>query len=196
MRFPDVLVGHLFFVILAVFPSCASTPAASPESIYSSHRPVIDRFSLEKEIHRLVNRQRLEHGLAPLKFDPALSSIARGHSRDMARRRYFAHLSPEGVDFSGRYQKGQYVCSVRVGSVIYLGAENLALNSLYASVLTKGGKTFYDWNSSERVAATTVQGWMESLGHRKNILTPEFSKEGIGVEIAPDDRIYITQNFC
>ncbi len=37
---------------------------------------------------------------------------------------------------------------------------------------------------------------MKSPGHRENILTPHWKREGIGVEIAPDDNVYITQNFC
>jgi len=37
---------------------------------------------------------------------------------------------------------------------------------------------------------------MKSPGHRKNILTPYWKKEGIGVHIGPDDKVYVTQNFC
>ena len=58
------------------------------------------------------------------------------------------------------------------------------------------GAAYYDWNSQEKIAETTVQGEMKSPGHKKNILTPYFKAEGIGVVIAPDDKVYITQNFC
>jgi uncharacterized protein YkwD len=114
----------------------------------------------------------------------------------MALRGYFSHVSPEGGDFSERYGKARYTCSVRIGSTIYEGGENIALNNLYASTRTVNGVVSYAWNSEEEIARTTVQGWMNSAGHRRNILTPYFRKEGIGVHIGSDDRVYITQNFC
>ncbi len=95
-----------------------------------------------------------------------------------------------------RYKQAGYECGITVGRTIYTGAENIALNNLYNSVTTINGKAYYDWNSMEGIAVSTVDGWMKSPGHRKNILTPHWRNEGIGVFIAPDDRVYITQNFC
>ncbi len=77
-----------------------------------------------------------------------------------------------------------------------MGAENIALNHLYDSVTTVNGEPFYDWNSMDKIAETTVQGWMKSPGHRRNVLTPYFRSEGIGVVISNDGKVYITQNFC
>ena len=51
------------------------------------------------------------------------------------------------------------------------------------------------WNDPDHVAKDAVNGWMDSPGHRKNILTPEFDREGIGVKVSAFS-IYITQNFC
>jgi len=41
-----------------------------------------------------------------------------------------------------------------------------------------------------------VRGWMDSPGHRKNILTPHWRNEGVGVFLSPDEKVFITQNFC
>ncbi len=114
----------------------------------------------------------------------------------MSRRGYFGHRSPSGANFSDRYEGAHYTCSVAIGSTVYQGGENIALNNLYAAATTRDGVVLYDWRSEETIARTTVQGWMDSASHRKNVLAPYFQKEGIGVHIAPDDRIYITQNFC
>jgi uncharacterized protein YkwD len=114
----------------------------------------------------------------------------------MGARGYFSHETPEGRTFSFRYDAARYVCRVRVGSTVYLGAENIALNHLYDRVTTVNGIATYDWNSEDRIAETTVRGWMSSPGHRRNILTPHWGKEGIGIFIAPGDTVYITQNFC
>jgi len=53
----------------------------------------------------------------------------------------------------------------------------------------------YHWNSPEAIAQTTVAGWMNSSGHRENILTLTFDREGIGIAIA-SEKVYITENFC
>jgi uncharacterized protein YkwD len=159
-------------------------------------KPSLNVEKLEKTIHALINKERQENGLSLIIWDDALSQIARKHSRDMSKRNYFDHYSPEGHDYLYRYEQEGYQCAVVEGRTIHMGAENIALNYLYDSVTTINGEPYYDWNSQDKIAETTVQGWMRSLGHRKNILTPYFQKEGIGVIISPDDKVYITQNFC
>ncbi len=199
-RFPRNLKtpARAALMILLIAAAACVGPQPRPVSRPLAHKgkPHIRVVDLEKKIHALVNRERQQHGLAPLEFDHALVVIARKHSRDMSSRKYFDHVSPEGHDFSYRYRKAGYSCAITAGSVIYAGAENIALNNLYDSVTTVNGEAFYDWNSLDRIAETTVQGWMKSSGHRKNILTPNWRNEGIGVVISPDDKVYITENFC
>jgi uncharacterized protein YkwD len=54
----------------------------------------------------------------------------------------------------------------------------------------------YKWNSLEEIANQAVTGWMNSEGHRKNILDDHFQQEGIGVAFSTDNKIYVTENFC
>ncbi len=184
-------------ILLIVLTSCAGPqPRPAMRPLAHKGKPHIRIVDLEKKVHALINRERKQHGLEPLEFDHALVVIARKHSRDMSARKYFDHFSPEGHDFAYRYKKAGYSCAITVGRTIYTGAENIALNNLYDSVTTVNGEAFYDWNSEDRIAETTVQGWMKSPGHRKNILTPVWRNEGIGVVISPDDKVYITENFC
>ena len=152
---------------------------------------------LEQLIHELVNQRRAENGLAEMAWEERLAEIARYHSRDMAERGYFDHLSPEGEDFSARYAMFGYDAGNRVGDVVYRGAENLFLNSLYRSytyIKGTGEVVKYDFSTLEEIAQSTVDGWMESEGHRENLLMPHFIKEGVGVVFARDGRIYISQN--
>jgi uncharacterized protein YkwD len=74
-------------------------------------------------------------------------------------------------------------------------SENIFQNNLYSSITYINGVPNYHWNSLEEIAKTTVEGWMKSPGHRENLLGYHTS-EGIGVAIASDDKVYITQNFC
>ncbi len=191
-----VIVISLFIVFSSV-AACAPKQPAQPISIPPQHaKPRISISALELRIHDLINDERKKHGLSPLGWSTALSNIARKHSADMAKRNYFSHYTPEGHDFSYRYKAAGYSCAISVGRRIYGGAENIFQNNLYDRIVYVNGEAHYDWNSMERIAVTSVQGWMNSSGHRKNILTPHWRSEGIGVVIAPDDKIYITQNFC
>ncbi len=115
----------------------------------------------------------------------------------MATRAYFSHVSPEGHDFSYRYGQEGYKCEVEGrNGFFYTGGENIFQNNLYDRVVISNGVKRYYGNSVDRIAETTVDGWMKSPGHRKNILMPSWVSEGIGVTISPDDKVYITQNFC
>lgn len=75
-------------------------------------------------------------------------------------------------------------------------AENIEQNNMYDSIEYINGVPFYHWLTEDQLAGSVVQTWMGSEGHRQNILTPAFYSEGIGVAIASDDKVYITEDFC
>lgn len=159
-------------------------------------QPAVAATDLAKRIHAQINERRKKHGLRSLTWNDSLSQIALKHSRDMANRNYLGHDTPEGITFSDRYRLDGYSCEIRIGNQVHTGAENIALGRLYNSMSTRNGVADYRWNSVQQIALKTVDGWMNSPGHRENILTPYWRQEGIGVEIGPGNRIYITQNFC
>lgn len=190
----DIIIAGLLASMLF---SCAG-----PRAVPSDHvppelaKPRVSIAELEQQIHARINDERRNQGLSPLSWNSALSRIAGKHSRDMAKKKYFAHQSPEGYGFSDRYQKDGYSCSIPVKNLIYTGAENIFQNNLYDRIVYVNGVARHGWNSMQKIAETTVKGWMNSPGHKKNILTPHWRSEGIGIFIAPDDKVYITQNFC
>ncbi len=161
-------------------------------------KPEFDFYEIERMVHDLTNQQRVNNGLSPVTFDSEISEIARSHSLDMSNRSYFSHETPEGLHPTDRADKAGYSCTKMVGMMIYSGiAENIFQGNLYDSYYTVNGIiTSYSWNTNEDIAKITVDGWMDSPGHRKNILTEMFDREGIGVVISADDKVYITQNFC
>ena len=151
---------------------------------------------LERAIHDLVNRERRTKRQQLLAWDASLAVVARRHSDDMAKRKYFSHRSPEGETFGMRFKKGGYACALRIGNKVHMGAENIAQVHRYASVNVVNGAQYFDWNSESKIARETVAGWMGSPGHRANILTRHWRREGIGLGIAKDGKIFATQNFC
>lgn len=117
------------------------------------------------EVLRLVNLERAKAGLSPLTLSKELSDVAVLKSKDMALFNYFDHNSPNyGSPFDMMKDMG----------ISYKAAgENLAVG----------------YSTPEAV----VKGWMESPGHRRNILNSMFNKMGLG--IYEGSRIYWTQMF-
>ncbi len=198
-RYKPARILIVLYVLIFLLSCAVPQPSRAPRrtEFEKRPRPAISIAELQIQIHSLINKERQKHGLSPLAWNETLSRIARKHSRDMAKRHYFSHYSPEGHDFSYRYKQEGYQCTVPAGANnYYTGAENIFQNNLYDRITTVNGVKYFDWNSQKKIAETTVEGWMHSQGHRKNILTPYWRKEGIGIDVSPDDKVYITENFC
>jgi uncharacterized protein YkwD len=174
-------------------------PPANPPSdpIVHPTPPDIDLDELALRVHELINEEREKHDLAVLDWDSRLARIAELHSDDMAEREYFDHVNPDGEDPSDRAERRGYDCFKIQGAYYTIGiGENIMQGWLYDSVYYVGGAPIYQWITEEEIAELTVSGWMDSEGHRKNILTESYDKEGIGVASTSDYKLYITENFC
>jgi uncharacterized protein YkwD len=151
---------------------------------------------LEKKIHNMINRERQKKGLPALSWDDSLHRIARQYSQDMVQRNFFSHHDPEGRTFCDRYKAAGFECKIKAGDTICLGAENIAQDNLISASSYKDGTTFLSSNTEDKIAESVVKRWMNSKGHRGNILTPYFKRQGIGVALSEDGKVYITENFC
>ena len=115
----------------------------------------------------LTNHARSVRGLAPLARSGALDAAAQGHTNDMIARDYFDHETPEGLGPGDR--------AVAAGFAGRFVGENIA-----------GG---YE------TARETVQQWMESAGHCRNILGTGYTAIGVGAGLGGEYRTSWTQNF-
>jgi len=161
-------------------------------------KPEHDTSIIEKLVHQYTNEQRQQHGLNQLVSDRNLAKIAYGHSLDMATNDFFDHTNLKGLEPTDRADTARYSCTKNYGSYYTEGiAENIFQHNLYNSIsYINGIPTSYDWNTNDEIAYQVVDGWMNSPGHRDNILESNYDKEGIGVAITLDDKVYVTQNFC
>jgi uncharacterized protein YkwD len=163
--------------------------------LFQNPRPEIRVPELEQRIHELINGERKVSNRPALAWDDELAKLARAHSEDMAKRKYFKHVTPEGMTPMKRAQAGGYNGCQLIG-------ENIFQNNLYSRVIEerkrKNSEKIYDWNSAEKIASTTRTAWMDSDDHRQNILDKNYTREGVGVAIAEDDdgKVYITQMLC
>ena len=157
-----------------------------------------DPRTIEKLVHEYTNDERKKFGLMELGYDNKLANIARGHSLDMAFYNFFEHDNLDGMDPTDRAKILGYSCTKTYGNYYTDGiSENIFQHNLYNSInYVNGIPVSYDWNTNDQIAKDVVNGWMDSPGHRANILEPNYDKEGIGVSISDDDKVLVTQNFC
>lgn len=134
------------------------------------------------EIHRLVNEQRTQNGVPALEVDQAgVTNAAIKHSRNMARTGIASHV----IDGKGPADRlrDENVSFTAVGENIY-----------YSWCQTNGQPSY---NVAD-FAQKAVSWWMNSPGHRANILNPDFTHTGIGIWAIPRDGkgyMYATQVF-
>ena len=124
-------------------------------------------ISLEQEVANIVNKERAARGLAPLKFNWELSRVARMKSQDMINKNYFSHTSPTyGSPFN---------MMENFGFKFTAAGENIAY-----------GQT---------TPAEVMNSWMNSPGHRANILSPIYTEIGVGAAKKANGTLYWTQMF-
>ena len=156
-------------------------------------------LAVESEVHRLTNEERVKRSLRPLSYDPVLASIAQGHSKDMAQLDYFDHDNLRGQAPSDRAGQAGYRCRKDCGSYYTVGiAENIFQTWLFSSYTTSlsGLVVSRNYMTMEEIASQVVDGWINSPGHRENILNARYDREGIGIAVSSDGKVYVTQNFC
>ena len=120
--------------------------------------------AFEQQVVELTNQERAKNGLPALKLDVELSKVARDKSKDMQTKNYFSHTSPTyGSPFD----------MMKAYGISYKSAgENIAMG--------------------QRSPEEVVQAWMNSQGHRENIMNPNFTHIGVGHVTAGN---YWTQMF-
>jgi uncharacterized protein YkwD len=125
----------------------------------------------------LVNATRQDHGLPPLALEDKLSSAAQAHADDMFARHYHAHTSPEGRTVVDRYADVG-------GNRWRLIAENIAHCSGCRPPRRAG------------VVTRLQAGWMNSPGHRENILRAGLTHFGFGMVVDEQRQLYAVQTFA
>jgi uncharacterized protein YkwD len=150
----------------------------------------IDIRMLELKLFERINQERIKYGLPPLKWNEELSEVARAHSIEMAENNYFAH---EGLDC----KKVDYRVSKK-GIFYTIVGENLLQISLINNYLYDP-KTLEirkrEYRTLDELVEESVKSWMDSPGHRKNILNKDFDETGIGIAIQNVPKVYMEEKI-
>ncbi len=144
-----------------------STPTTPSSG--SNSQPATNTSGLtadEAKAFQLLNADRAAHGLPALKLNMNLVRLAENYGQDMINRNYFSHYNPEGQSpFDRMNQAG----------IRYIAAgENLAINTSVAAA---------------------EKAFMNSSGHRANILNSNYTEVGIGVRTSASGSVYVVQEF-
>lgn len=146
----------------------AGTSTAGSSSTVPASSPVSSGSTSadEKRAFDLLNADRASHGLKALKFNSQLTRLGEKYAQDMINRNFFSHYNPEGQSPFDR---------MKAAGISYNTAgENLAINS--------------------NVAAAQ-KAFMNSSGHRANILNTSYTEVGIGVRYDAKGSAYVVQEF-
>jgi uncharacterized protein YkwD len=143
--------------------------------LYASYEPLAANVVLELDLLNKTNAARAENGLPALQADETLALAARHHALEMATLNYFSHQSPT----AGSATPPERIANA--GSPYVAVGENIAKMPPMQSV---------------SLANETVTGWMNSPGHRANILETSFTHVGFGVAQDAQGFTYIVQNFA
>lgn len=155
------LTAAALAVCLAAGSLAAQTLPATPQACPDTATTPVDA-SLQAALD-LVNAQRKQAGVAPLTLNPLLTKAAQSFADDMAAYNYFSHYGRDGSTPGSRITAAGYKWSSY--------GENIA-------------KGYASWQDA-------IRGWMNSPGHRANMLNARFKEIGLGVK----NRVYV-QDFA
>jgi uncharacterized protein YkwD len=159
-----------FAVGIWIFLPLAAPPAFCDDAPSARAVPDAELARLEAELAEAVNRYRADHHRIALARRGDLDAVARGHSADMAARRYLSHQSPEGKSWVDR------LAAARIEGFAMAG-ENVGFTSRGAP--------------NDEI----LQGWIGSTVHRDNLLAPAYNATGLGIARAADGALYYTQVY-
>lgn len=140
--------------IIAANPQIANPNLIYPGQVLTVPQKDAAVTAYEDEVIRLVNDIRAQNGLKPLTANWELSRVARYKSQDMANQHYFSHTSPT------------------------YGSPFQMMKAFGISYRTAGENIAY----GQRTPQEVVNAWMNSSGHRANILNASFTQIGVGYE--------------
>ena len=162
-KLSSLLIAALLPVLAIATPAHAATGKRSSACSDTRVVPVAGSVAeVERATVCLLNAERAKRQLRPLSSNQRLARAADRHTDDMVRRGYFEHDSRNGDSFSDRIRDTGYLSRVST----WIVGENLAWGS--------GGLSTAD---------AIVRAWMNSPGHRANILNRRFREVGIAITL-------------
>jgi uncharacterized protein YkwD len=122
--------------------------------------------AFEAQVFAVVNQRRAEAGLAPMSVEPRLTQASRDYAKVLADHNHFSHTGPDGSSLVSRIEAAGFPFTVQVGEVLA-------------------------WGSDGWPPADIVKAWMDSPSHREQILSPVYTRAGIGCYFTDDGQFMV-----
>lgn len=149
-------------------------------------------LEIEQAVFEGTNAERVKAGLSPLVRDPNLDVVARDHSLDMAANSYYSHTDLRGGGPTDRARAHGYSPP---GPSPWVGLGEVCHKIPVGVISHPSGLPELVVNWPSFIGSSVVAAWMNSPGHRDQMLTPSYRYVGVG--IAFDGKYYLaTQDFC
>jgi uncharacterized protein YkwD len=132
---------------------------------------VVNTSGVERAAFDVINQKRVDSGLSPLVWSDDLAQIARLHSHNMAEQNFFDHRDQANKLVNDRAVDAGLKDWRAIG-------ENIAFNRGFKDPIEKA-----------------VELWLDSSGHRQNLMNPMWNETAVGVAVGPDGSYYFTQVF-
>jgi uncharacterized protein YkwD len=150
-------------------------PTPNQNATFKANAVLVDSAALasklEQQAFEILNEKRKENGLPPVQWSEDMAKVARLHSENMAKFKFFSHSGQDGLMVNDRADQLGFSKWKAIG-------ENIAYNRGY-----------------DNPAEFACERWMQSPSHRENILNKRWKEAGLGVSITPEGTYYFTQVF-
>ena len=142
-----------------------------PEELPSGVNPGRVLYNLENETLNLMNYERTRRGFQALELDERIANVAFMHSREMNLNDYINHTNLEGLGPGDRLSNEEIFALCASENIFFIESRE----------------------PREALAEKAVQGWIDSPGHRRNLLDPNITKAGVGI-YCQERECYVTAN--
>ena len=157
-----------FFTLLLMFSLTDCKSRARRDRAIEAVQSKPERTTAAEQLFRDINTVRQQHRAPGLTWHAGAAELAQSHSDSMARRGFFSHTDPQRGDLAARAKEAR----LRWSAI----AENL-----------------FQQRGCPDLVRCAVEGWLNSAGHRRNMLNPEYTHTGIGISRDKGGVVYYTQ---
>jgi uncharacterized protein YkwD len=187
MKLPKSIFKVFFFLLsLNLIFNCFGQDPSDKIQVSGLNEKLLEHLIKEK-----INEVRLQHQLNPLFDDSVLFVAAKFHAKYLHKKGFLSHTEPEDKIMETPQKRANYF-----GAINYLVGENIAFTLVNTLLKDKKGK-LYENTTYDETATDLVTMWVNSPGHYKNIITPDYNATGLAIWVdTSSKRIYAVQKFA
>ncbi|MBI5392222.1 hypothetical protein HZB00_04440 [Candidatus Woesearchaeota archaeon] len=184
----------LFCLLFSLFLIGCTPPelAFAPERNATVEPPeILTQLQMEQILFEQINQERHNRSISALLWDDRLAVIARDYSLDMAQRKYFDHISPDGVTQLQRLERGGFFAFRNSSENIFI----ISLVNQYGLDDDKKCISEIQYRTHRDLITRAFKIWKREEGSLSALLNPALARSGLGIATVDNETYYFTQLF-